>query len=74
MDYFKKDYYLREFTGSEYYLRDIKTIGDLKTVLARIIEDLPDDDSLRIAEIDAFRRPYPTLEYILKDPIPFPED
>ncbi len=51
------NYYLREFTGSEYYLIGIKTVGDLKEALRKMI--------------DVFRSPYPTLEYVLKDSIPF---
>tara|TARA_Y100000310_G_scaffold276540_1_gene293754 strand:- start:8189 stop:8356 length:168 start_codon:yes stop_codon:yes gene_type:complete len=52
--------------GSSYDLRDSVTIGEFRKTLEYIISDLPDDDSLKIAEIFANEC---RLEYILEDGI-----
>ena len=60
------DYNVKIFMGSSYDLRDSVTIGEFRKTLEYIISDLPDDDSLKIAEIFANEC---RLEYILEDGI-----
>ena len=67
-DDFKEDHHIRLYIGTGYSLRSIRTVGELRSRLERIIEDLPSDESLKISDVIA--RTYygtPMFEYVLED-------
>lgn len=62
-----KDCYVTMFIGREYRLeKGETTIGYLRCALEAILDDLPEDDNLEVAEVIC-RDGY--LSYILKDGI-----
>lgn len=61
----KKDDYVEVFMGTTYVTRS-RTIGQFKSLLEEIIEDLPADDDLEIAEVDLRDG---KLSYVLKEGI-----
>ena len=62
----KEDFYVKTFMGTDYDLGQPETIGELKKTLEYIINDLPTDNSLEIAQVHAHKN---KLEYILVDGI-----
>lgn len=62
----KKDIYCRYFVGSNYHFENIQTIGNLKSALEEIIEDLPKDSGLEIS--DFYMKDH-ELYYVLKEGI-----
>ena len=62
----KKDYYVKVFMGTDYEIGNPETIGHLKKVSEEIISDLPDDNSLEIAETSLY---HDKLIYTLKEGI-----
>lgn len=63
-DSFKKDHYVRYFIGSTYQIGNPKTIGELRERLAEIIEDLPEEDHLKITNLEVSKE---GITYILAD-------
>ena len=62
----KEDVYCRYFVGSNYHFENIRTIGNLKSALEEIIEDLPKDSGLEIS--DFYMKDH-ELYYVLKEGI-----
>ena len=44
------EYYGKPLVGVSYKIKEIRTVGDMKRALLKIIEDLPDDE-VRISEL-----------------------
>lgn len=61
------DDYVNTFMGSEYKIEgDVRTIGELRSMLEGILKDLPEDDSLELAELLCCDG---KLSYLLKEGI-----
>jgi len=58
----KRDHYIQVFMGTTYQLPRFDTVGELKSWLERIAEDLPDPE-LEISEVTLHNN---ELEYVLK--------
>ncbi|MBT6690607.1 hypothetical protein HN903_01585 [archaeon] len=61
-----KKYYQKLLGGADYSIGDIQTIGGLRRLLGDIIDDLPEDDKLKIAEIYASKD---KICYTLEEPV-----
>jgi hypothetical protein len=48
----KKDHYIDTFMGTTYNIGNPQTVGELRSILEKIVSDLPTDKSLKISEVD----------------------
>ncbi len=67
MTFKKKEYYARTFMGAEYDFDHPQSIGELRGMLEEMLQDLPEDGSLEIAE---FHCGGTTIYYCLKVGVP----
>ncbi|MBT4446310.1 hypothetical protein HOA92_06530 [archaeon] len=62
----KEDVYINLFMGTSYQLQDPQTVGELRSQLEQIIQDLPHDNKAKISEVYLKDN---KLVYTLKDGI-----
>ena len=64
----KEEYFAKVFMGCSYELPDnVKTVGDFKSWLEKIIEDLPEDNNLEISDLEVqSRQGKKEIYYLLK--------
>ncbi|MDO8510539.1 MAG: hypothetical protein Q7S55_00075 [Nanoarchaeota archaeon] len=60
----KKDHYVRYFTGATYEIDRFNTLGELRAWLEAVAKDLPEDDNLKIDNLELDKG---KLTYILAD-------
>ncbi len=67
-----KHHYMTTFNGATYDIGQPRNVGELKSALQEILEDLPEDESLAIdevvLEVDVIANRY-TISYTLTDPL-----